>query len=200
MLHNAILVSICLIGITIAGLQPADAQALFQMGHQTEAGRLIEPPRGMLQQLREAERAIGQKRYSEAVVTLGDLLQRQPSSDDEDELSGQDFFLDAVDPTAGRNIAIRNTLFGEARRLLSSLPAAGIDIYELRYGPEARELLNGAAASRDWESVAEVRRRFFHSEAGRDATALLAQRAVSLGRPLQAQRLLEALLTHPKLS
>lgn len=200
MLRLAIIVAICLIGTTIAGLPPANAQALFQMGHQTEAGRLIEPPRGMLQQLREAERAIGQKRYSEAVVTLGELLQRQPSVDDEDELSGQDFFLDAVDPTAGRNIAIRNTLFGEARRLLSSLPAAGIEIYELRYGPEARELMNNAAASRDWEAVAEVRRRFFHTEAGRDAAALLAQRSISLGRPLQAQRLLEALLTHPKLS
>jgi len=200
MLRLAITIAICLTGATLAGLPPANAQALFQMGHQTEAGRLIEPPRGLLQQLREAERAIAQKRYSEAVVTLGELLQRQPSSDNDDELSGQDFFLDAVDPTAGRNIAIRNTLFGEARRLLSSMPAAGIDIYELRYGPEARELMNDAAASRDWESVAEVRRRFFHTEAGRDATALLAQRSISLGRPLQAQRLLEALLTHPKLS
>lgn len=200
MLRLAIIVSTYLIGTTIAGLTPVNAQAFLQMGQQTEAGRLIEPPRGLLQQLREAERAIGQKRYSEAVVTLGDLLQRQPSIDDEDELSGQDFFLDPVNPTTGRGNAVRNTLVGEARRLLSSLPPAGIEIYELRYGPEARELMTSPAATRDWDAVAEVRRRFFHSEAGRDATALLVQRSISLGRPLQALRLLDALLTHPKLS
>lgn len=199
MFRFAIIVSICLIGITITGLSSANAQALFQMGQQPEAGRLIEPPRGLLQQLREAERSIAQKRYSEAVVTLGDLLQRQPSSDDDDELSGQDFFLDSVDPTVNRGLSIRNTLFAEARRLLSSLPAAGIATYELRYGPEARELISGAAERRDWDAVAEVRRRFFHTDAGRDATALMAQRSISLGRPIEAQRLLEALRTHPKL-
>ena len=199
MLRFAIIVSICLIGTTIAGLPHVSAQAFLQVGQQPEAGRLIEPPRGVLQQLRDAERAIGQKRYSEAVVTLGDLLQRQPSTDDDDELSGQDFFLDSVDPTVNRGLSIRNTLFAEARRLLSSLPAVGIETYELRYGPEARELMNGAAERRDWDSVAEVRRRFFHTEAGRDATALMAQRSISLGRPIEAQRLLEALLKHPKL-
>lgn len=199
MLRSAIFASIWLIGITIIGPSAANAQALFQMGQQPEAGRLIEPPRGLLQQLREAERSIAQKRYSEAVVTLGDLLQRQPSSDDDDELSGQDFFLDSFDPAVNRGLSIRNTLFAEARRLLSSLPSAGIEIYELRYGPEARELLSTAVERRDWDAVAEVRRRFFHTEAGRDATALMAQRSISLGRPIDAQRLLEALRTHPKL-
>lgn len=200
MLRFAIIVSIILISTTINGLPRTAAQALLQMGQQAEPGRLIEPPRGLLQQLRDAERSIAQKRYSEAVVVLGDMLQRQPSSDDDDELSGQDFFLDSVDPAMHRGLSIRKTLFSEARRLLSSLPAAGIETYELRYGPEARELMTSAAERRDWDAVAEVRRRFFHTEAGRDATALLAQRSISLGRPIEAERLLEALLTHPKLA
>lgn len=172
------------------------------MGQQAAAGRLIEPPRAVLQLLRQAEQAAAQRRYSEAVVALGELLQRQPAVDDDDELSGQDFFLDIpeVSPIPSATSAVvRRTLFGEARRLLSEMPPAALETYELRYGPEARELLERAAPRRDWKSVAEVRRRFFHTSAGRDATALLAQRAVSLGRPSEAIRLLEALRSHPKL-
>ncbi len=194
--------AVCCLFSAVAGpLAPAWGQAFFQMGQQSVAGRLIEPPRAVLQQLREAERAASQRRYSEAVVILGELLQRQPAADDDDELSGQDFFIVNPEHSALRPaVAVRQTLFGEARRMLSSMPAAALQTYELRYGPEARELLNRSAPRHDWTSVAEVRRRFFHTEAGRDATALLAQRAVSHGRPLQAIRLLEALQSHPKLS
>jgi len=195
----AITVPLCLFTWLLWLAPPARGQALFQMGQQSAAGRLIEPPRALMQQLRDAERAIAQRRFSEAVVTLGDLLQRQPATDDDDELSGQDFFIDNSEPGLARGTAIQKTLFGEARRLLSSLPADGIETYELRYGPEARELLASSAVRRDWKAVEEVRRRFFHTEAGRDATALLAQRAISSGRAIQAQRFLDALLTHPKL-
>jgi len=200
MFRFATTVPVCLFIWLFWLVPPASGQALFQMGQQSAAGRLIEPPRALMQQLRDAERAIAQRRFSEAVVTLGDLLQRQPATDDDDELSGQDFFIASSEPGAVRGIAIQKTLFGEARRLLGSLPNEGIETYELRYGPEARELLSNSAGRRDWNSVEEVRRRFFHTEAGRDATALLAQRAISLGRSIQALRLLDALLTHPKLA
>ncbi len=194
------------------------AQAFFQMGQQANAGRLIEPPRVAMQQLRDAERAAEQRRFSEAVVILGDLLQRLPAVDDDDELSGQDFFLESgtggdsrptperADPRSGRpqssrsGPAINRTLVGEARRMLSELPATAIETYELRYGVEARQLLERSASTRDWAGVAEVRRRFFHTEAGRDAVELLARRAISLGQPLTAVRLLEAVRTHPTLS
>ncbi len=199
---RAIAIAVFLLTAWLGLTEPARGQAFFQMGQQTAAGRLIEPPRAVLQLLRQAEQAAAQRRYSEAVVALGELLQRQPAADDDDELSGQDFFLDV--PEAGAapiasTAVVRRTLFGEARRLLSEMPPAALETYELRYGPEARELLQKAAPRRDWKSVAEVRRRFFHTDAGRDATALLAQRAVSLGRPVEAIRLLEALRSHPKL-
>ena len=41
-----------------------------------QSGRFIEAPRSVQQQLREAERALEDERYSDAVVRLGDLLQR----------------------------------------------------------------------------------------------------------------------------
>jgi len=197
----------------------ARAQVFFQMGQQSNSGRLVEPPRSVLQSLREAERAIEQQRPSDAVVILGDLLQRQPSADDDDDLSGQDFFLDVGDPAgelgqrrvgpaaprgdannAGLESPVRKTLFGEARRLLGSLPAAAIETYELRYGVDARELLQRGRVQRDWSAVAEVRRRFFHTRAGLDATRLLALRAITEGRPWESLRLLEAVLTHPALA
>lgn len=183
-----------------AAAPTAYGQAFFQMGQQSAAGRLIEPPRGLLQQLRDAERAASQKRYAEAVVTLGDILQRQPAVDDDDELSGQDFFLDAGQPGVSRPTPARVTIIGEARRMLSEMPVAAMETYELRYGPDARELLKSSQGRLDWGAVAEVRRRFFHTEAGRDATALLAQRAISQGRPIEAIRLLDALRTHPRLT
>lgn len=200
--HAIIAAAVLLCALLVDLNAPARGQAFFQMGQQAAAGRLIEPPRAVLQLLRQAEQAAAQRRYSEAVVALGELLQRQPAADDDDELSGQDFFLDIpeVGPIPSANLVVaRRTLFGEARRLLSEMPPAALETYELRYGPEARELLERAAPRRDWKSVAEVRRRFFHTDAGRDATALLAQRAVSLGRPIEAIRLLEALRSHPKL-
>lgn len=211
-----------LIGLLLSvGTPPVGAQVFFQMGQQSNTGRLVEPPRGVLQALREAERAIEQKRPSEAVVILGDLLQRQPSADDDDELAGQDFFLDVGDPAdelgqrrvgqggqrstgdgndRGLASPVRKTLFGEARRLLGSLPPSALETYELRYGVDAQDLLRRSSGQRDWSGVAEVRRRFFHTRAGLNATGLLAQRAITEGRPWEAIRLLEAMLTHPGLT
>lgn len=225
MVRSAICCLIVSATVFVRGAASASAQGFFQMGQQANSGQLIDPPRAVMQLLREAERAIEQNRPSEAVVILGDLLQREPSGDDDDELSGQDFFLNAGDGTAemprrptapgvpqrpgqaravdvngpGFATPLRKTLFGEARKMLSALPPSALETYELRYGAGARELLQRSASTRDWQGVAEVRRRFFHSRAGLDATGLLAQRAISTGNPLEALRLLEILLSHPLL-
>lgn len=226
--------AVLFLAATILVSPMATAQVFLQMGQQPSTGRVVEPPRSLIQLLKEAERAIEQNRPSDAVVILGDLLQRQPSADNnEGELTGQDFFMDVGDPVDGGDRfqrrpplppapgipgqprgqgggdpnrptsigqPLRKTLIGEARRLLASLPAAALDTYELRYGVDAKGLLEKSAASRNWDGVAEVRRRYFHTRSGLDATRLLAQRSVSLGRPLEAVRLFEAILEHPRLN
>lgn len=226
MIRFATHVLLVLLALIALADRVAVAQVFVQMGMQSQAGRLVEPPRTVLQQLRDAERAAQQERYGEAVLILGELLQRQPAADDDDELAGQDFFMDVGElppgatpqqrtveglpndarPRRGDDDAqapfeapVSKTLLEEARRMLSQLPPAALETYELRYGPQARQLLDNTMAQRDWSGPEEVRRRYFHTEAGRDATALLAQRALSLGRPLQTRRLLEALLWHPQL-
>jgi hypothetical protein len=161
-------------------------QAFFPIEGGATAGRFIEPPRTTLQQLRLAQEATNQKRYGDAVVILGDLLQREQTVDD-DELVGQDFFLDS----SGEVLTVprvSKTLIGEARRMLTELPSEAIATYELRYGAQARKILTDAAAERRWSDVAEVKRRFFHTEAGRDATQLLIQRAVLRGNRIEASR------------
>ncbi|MGV3486863.1 MAG: PQQ-binding-like beta-propeller repeat protein, partial [Planctomycetaceae bacterium] len=191
MLRFAVIAS-CLVTIVSA----ASGQAFLPIDRGASAGRFIEPPRSVTQQLRVAQEAIDQRRYGEAVAALGDLLQRERTVLD-DELSGQDFFI--ADGNGIPTAQVNNTLMGEARRLLSTLPAEGIAQYELVYGAQAKKLLDDAAPEQVWGDVAEVKRRFFHTEAGRDATQLLIHRAIAQGHFVQAQRLSVLLLEHPKL-
>jgi len=184
------------VSLLVAG-GSAQGQAFFPIGQGASTGRFIEPPRSILQQLRLAEEAAQQRRYGDAVVILGDLLQRDRTLAD-DELSGQDFFID-VTTDAQASPRVSKTLIGEARRLLGSLPSEAIVTYELRYGAQARKMLDDAAMQRRWVDVAEVKRRFFHTDAGRDATQLLVQYAIASGSIVQARRLAMSLLEHPKL-
>jgi len=162
-------------------------------------GRFIGPPRSISQQLRIAGESIQERRYGDAVVVLGDLLQRRPTGDEEDgELAGQDFFLDADE--SGTVVRVDETLIAAARRMMNNLPADAIATYELRYGAEARKTLDEAAKKRRWDDVTEVRRRFFHTAAGRDATGLMIRHAISLGEVTRARRLIDALTQHPTLS
>ena len=192
---RVILVSGCFLAFTCG----ATAQQFFPIEQGMTPGRFIDPPRSILQQLRTAEESSADGRHGDAVVVLGELLQRDRTFSD-DELTGQDFFLDAG---LGNGIQppprLSKTLIGEASRLLSSLRSEAIVTYELRYGADARKLLDEASTKRNWNAVAEVKRRFFHTEAGRDATQLLISSAISQGSALQASRLINSLLTHPKL-
>ena len=49
-------------------------QGFFRPTRGAQSGRFIQAPRSIQQQLREAERALDEERYSDAVVRLGDLL------------------------------------------------------------------------------------------------------------------------------
>ncbi len=150
----------------------------------------------MSQQLREAERSIAEGRYSDAVVRLGDLLQRDSDAIDEDDGAGQDFFIDVeVDGSSQRLVS--ESLLHRARRLIGELPQQGFEIYELRYGALARKTLEEASTTRDWTKVALVRRKYFHTDAGYEASMLLAEREWLGGRPLATYLLLEELVASP---
>jgi outer membrane protein assembly factor BamB len=164
-----------------------------------ESGRFIEPPRAVEQQLREAEKALAEQRYSDAVVRLGELLAVERAGEGEDfDLAGQDFFLDRPDESADTAAPLQASLLRQARRMIAGLPAEAIETYELRYGPLARKLLGEAADWRDVEKVREVRRKYFHTLAGYEASALLAQQEILAGHPLAASILLDDVVTAPR--
>ena len=62
----------------------------------------------------------------------------------------------------------------------------------------ARKLLSDAQATRDWEAVRLVRRHYFHTLAGYEASWLLAQHELLGGHPLSASLLLDDVVTMPR--
>lgn len=162
----------------------------------TVSGRFIEAPRSIQQQLREAERALAEERYSDAVVRLGDLLASE-GNNEEDELAGQDFFLE-IDDTRPQGTPVNSSMMRTARMMIGLLPSDALETYQLRYGPSARRILNEAAQARDWHLVSEVRRKYFHTEAGYEASVLLAQQEMLAGNALAASLLLDDLVSVPR--
>ncbi|TWT95557.1 outer membrane protein assembly factor BamB family protein [Neorhodopirellula pilleata] len=206
--------------------QTARAQRGFNLSAASNAAELLPPPRNVRQQIREADEAIAQERYSDAVVRLGDLLRRTAVETLPE--TAQDYFIDApmgegIDgfqesmierefeearpETIGRS-QDANTIMRLVRQRIGNLPQAGLEIYELRYGPlgakrlqEARGESNapvqpGVTTTQDWHAVEQVRREFFHTEAGYQASYLLAVREWYLGNPLAVVMLLEDLVGH----
>ena len=161
------------------------------------AGRFVTLPRVLAQQLREAENAIMESRYNDAVVRLGDLLAQASSDSDEDELLSQDFFLDAGESRVV-GTPLNKSFKVKIRDMIGGLPSAALETYELRYGPSAGKMLDEAASTRDWTKVREVRRRYFHTQAGYDASWLLAQHEMLEGHPIAASVLLDDVVTVPR--
>jgi outer membrane protein assembly factor BamB len=156
--------------------------------------RFIEPPRSIMQVINEAERSIAADRFSEAVVGLGDMLARDVVADVDADLAGQDFFLDAGE--GGRSVG--RSMMREAERILGELPVAGQELYELRFGAKAKQLLDIATAARDRSQLREISRRYLHTDAGLDATMLLGQMNLSEGKAVGAMAILRRLAAIPK--
>jgi outer membrane protein assembly factor BamB len=126
--------------------------------------------RPLMQRLATAEGLIGDRRYGEGVRLLGSLLE-----------APEDYFFQP-----NRKEQVFRSLKTEAQRLLGELPAEGRESYETQFGAEARRLLEAAIDSGDIDGLAEVSRRFFHTEAGYEATDLLGVAHMERGRPLPA--------------
>ena len=132
--------------------------------------------------MKQAERAIAQEQYGEAIDQLGSLLHAPPVSTGADQVPAQeDFFLGrAGEPH------YQTSLRSQALRLLGSLPASGRELYELQFGAEARRSLEQALASSDLDGLADLSRKYFHTDAGYKATFLLGRLYLDRGRPLAA--------------
>lgn len=137
----------------------------------------LQAPRNLRQNLTRAQKALDDKRYSDAVSELGEIL-NSPTSDD--------YFLG---PTGNADAQV--SLKSQAQQLLGSMPEKGRQLYELQSGAEARALLDKGLAAGSVQTLTEVARRYFHTKAGYEATLLLGRWQLDQGRPLAAALMLK---------
>ncbi len=146
-------------------------------------------PRSLLRLYREGQSAIEQQRYSDAVSALGTLLIEPPSEPGTlQESVRQDYFQ----PSTEQRV-FRSSIRGDALRLLGELPESGRKSLEIRYGVTAKQQLQEAIKARNFEAIAEVARLYFHTEAGYDATLIMAEERLARGFPLAAAVMLNRL-------
>jgi len=121
--------------------------------------------------VRRAAQAVADQRYNDAAADLQALLSEDL----------EDCFLEPVE-----NEATQTTVRREAWRLLDAMPPAGRQWYELQFGARAKTLLDEAVRAADRRSLAVVASRYFHTQAGYEATLLLARDEFDQGRFAEA--------------
>ncbi len=160
-----------------------------------EAADIFLPaPRNLRQQLSRAAKALEEEQLSEAVDLLGQLL-ASPGTDSgvTDPGAEQDYFLSESE-AAGTQTSLKS----EAQRMLGSMPDKGRELYELKFGADARQMLERALETRDFPQLVEVTRRYFHTSAGYEATMLIGRYYFDQGRPLAAAMRFERLAGSPR--
>ncbi len=180
-LFLSLLVGIFLVaglGSTVGSLWAADTDK----DDEDVTNIFLPAPRGLRQQLTRARQALEEEQYGEAVDLLGQLLASpEVGADAQNGVGEQDYFMGSSSEP-GPRISLKT----EAQRLLGGMPDKGRDLYELKFGADARQLLDTALETRDIQQLIEVTRRYFHTQAGYEATMLIGRHYLDQGRPLAA--------------
>ncbi len=151
---------------------------------ETTSNVFVPPDRATLNRLSQAKDLANRENFGGAVRNLGAILD-----------GPEDFFFQP-----DKNRPVYRSIKAEAQRLLGEMPREAREMYELQYGARAESMLKEAAASGDSATLAEVSRRFFHTQAGRQATLLLGLDHLDHGRPLAAALTLQRLTEFPELA
>lgn len=151
-------------------------------GGEQLSGVFLPTERTARRRLDQARRLIDEQRFGEAARLLDAILANHEDS----------FFQPDGDDTSYRSLK------AEARRLIGALPEAGRNAYQLQFGARAKNLLEQAAQAGNAAGLAEVARRFFHTDAGYEATLLLGQYHLDHNRPLAAALAFQQLADAPR--
>ncbi len=162
---------------------PGGRRGQFQGEVETESldGVFLPVDRDTSRQFERAKQLSTDGRYSDAITLLDEILQRH-----------EDFFIQT--PTDKQSFP---SLKSEAQRLIGAMPPEGRQAYELQFGAKAQQMLTAAAASGDITKLEEVARRFFHTQAGYQATMLLGRRLLDHGHALAAAECFKRLSDAP---
>ena len=139
---------------------------------QADQSVFISAPREFLRPLIRANRALRENETARAVSLLGEVLSDSTNED----------YLVPVMATEGLSVSLRL----RAEMTLGSLPTKDRELYRLRYGVQAKQMLEKAIESSDFEQVSQVMQRFFFTPAGFDSAMLLGHHHLDEGRPIAA--------------
>lgn len=146
-----------------------------------DAGVYLPTDRALSRAMTRARERLATGEYQAALGFLQDVLSRD-----------EDSFLD---DSAGEKRP--SGLKAAARRWIGDLPDAGREAYELLEGAAARRGLESAMETGDEQQIAQVVRKYFHTEAGYEAALLLAQIKADHGHHLAAAQLYQELGDSP---
>jgi len=182
-------VLVAMLLLTMAWILPP---ACSSAQDETTVTAFLPAPRTLRQHLVRAKKAIEEREFGQAVAELGALLAEQPSEDALYADTTQDFFVGPF-----TKAAVQSSLKGEAQRILGDMPEAARELYKLQFGADAKALLDAAASTGDLEKLTEVMRKYFHTDAGYEATLLLGRLQLDRGHPLAAAMCFRRLAASP---
>ena len=163
-----------------APAKPMQVAKGHQRGHDTlrtndDPGDCVQfapPERSFMKTLHSAETLVNRERYSDAVEYLGKLL-KVP----------EDYLVPKEE-----NGPTYHGLKSEVVGLIGQMPKKGRQLYDMFCGRDAQHLLDDALATGDVSKLARVAGRYFHTEAGYEATFLLGLNYLDHGSSLAAAR------------
>src|SRR5437016_3629444 len=140
--------------------------------------------------IQAAQDLIKEEKWGEAASILQKLLE-----------SKEDIFVEVERRTKGPDgkeqvTRQRTSLRVEANRLLGTMPAKGLEFYELQNLARAKADLAKAKQAGDRQLLALVSQRYFHTAAGAEATNLLGTYRLDRGDYRMAALYFERLLSH----
>ena len=146
-------------------------------------------------QLLMAQEELAAKNYRVGLRRLGLIVGSEPvrGTPDNQPLSEDHFYSATPD-----DLATFGSLKAAAREIIAALPADGLEVYEDLYGRMAQAELQAASAAGDFEKMAEIARRYFHTAAGYEAAYQVAAHHMDHGRPMAAVRIFGELLKQPR--
>jgi outer membrane protein assembly factor BamB/tetratricopeptide (TPR) repeat protein len=107
----------------------------------------------------------------------------------------QDYYVQVHETDAfGKEIPRWTSVKFEANNLIGSMPLQGLDVYELKFGADAKTMLDEAKKNGDRVLLAEVAQQFCHTTAGIEANEILATLFLARGQVFTAALRFEKLL------
>jgi outer membrane protein assembly factor BamB len=187
----------------VAWLQPGGAKAQVKMAVQAVAPAppgagpaapggdgeftdaiTLPKDREVKQRLEAARDYIAKEQWVEACRFLQRVLDRK-----------EDVFVQVQRKGADKQDKVRwVSAKAESNRLIGDMKPKGLETYELEYGGLAKGQLADARKSGDPQLLAEIAQRYFHTQAGGEATDLLATYKLDRGEVLEAAQHYERLL------